>query len=90
MNRIIVATLVAVSLFSGFIPAAVGQSSTSAPAKPEGKPAVGEARQVTMRGTISAIDMPAWPPWPWPCASSARCIAAWSWAAASIAAVACS
>ena len=60
MNRIVVATLVAIGLFAGSINAAIGQSSTPtpapAPAKPEGKPAVGEARQVTMRGTISAID----------------------------------
>jgi hypothetical protein len=61
MKRIIVATLVTAGLLSAPVTAALAQTSTTpapapAPAKPEGKPAVGEARQMKMRGTISAID----------------------------------
>jgi hypothetical protein len=59
MNRSI-AMLVTVGLFSVYATAALGQTSTApaapAPAKPEGKPAMGEARQVKLNGTISAID----------------------------------
>ncbi|HEY7202698.1 MAG TPA: hypothetical protein VIA61_00280 [Methylomirabilota bacterium] len=61
MKRIIVATLVTAGLLSAPATAALAQTSTTpapapAPAKPEGKPAMAEARQVKMRGTISAID----------------------------------
>jgi hypothetical protein len=63
MNRVIVVILVTAGLLSASVSAAPAQTSTApapapapAPAKPEGKPAVGEARQVKMRGTISAID----------------------------------
>lgn len=63
MKRVIVVILVTVGLLSACVSAALAQTSTApapapapAPAKPEGKPAVGEARQVKMRGTISAID----------------------------------
>ena len=62
MNRVIVVILVTVSLLSAPVATALAQTSTApapaapAPAKPEGKPAVGEARQVKVRGTISAID----------------------------------
>lgn len=50
MKRIIVATLVTAGLLSAPVTAALAQTSTTpapapAPAKPEGKPAVGEARQ---------------------------------------------
>ena len=61
MNRSIVAIFVTVGLLSASATTIPAQTSTApapaAPAaKPEGKPAVGEARQVKMRGTISAID----------------------------------
>ena len=57
MNRVIVVILVTVGLLSTPVTAALAQTSPApAPANPEGKPAVGEARQVKMRGTISAID----------------------------------
>ena len=59
MKRIIVATLVGAGLLSAPVTAALAQTSTApapSPAKPEGKPAMGEARQIKMRGTISAID----------------------------------
>jgi hypothetical protein len=63
MNRSIVAILATVGLLSASATTIPAQTSTApapaapAPAaKPEGKPAVGEARQVKMRGTISAID----------------------------------
>jgi Cu/Ag efflux protein CusF len=58
MNRSIVAIVVTVSLLSASVTTLPAQTSTApAPAaKPEGKPAVGEARQIKMRGTISAID----------------------------------
>ena len=59
MNRVIIVFLVTLGLLSAHVTATLAQTSTApapAPAKPEGKPAVGEARQVKMRGTISAID----------------------------------
>jgi hypothetical protein len=63
MNRSTVAIFVTVGLLFASVTTIPAQTSTapapSAPApaaKPEGKPAVGEARQVKMRGTISAID----------------------------------
>ncbi|MGH2921443.1 MAG: SDR family NAD(P)-dependent oxidoreductase [Gaiellaceae bacterium] len=40
-------------------------------------------KRLRMSRTISAIDIPAWPPCPWPCACSARSAAAWSCAGAS-------
>ena len=60
MNRARVTILVMVGLLSAYATPAFAQ--TPAPAAPpagaksEAKPAVGEARQVTVRGTISAID----------------------------------
>ncbi|HEY7037494.1 MAG TPA: hypothetical protein VID28_01520 [Methylomirabilota bacterium] len=63
MNRSTVAIFVTVGLLFASVTTIPAQTSTApaptapAPAaKPEGKPAVGEARQVKMRGTISAID----------------------------------
>ena len=63
MNRVIVVILVAIGFLSASVSAALAQTSTTpapapapAPEKSQGKPAVGEARQVKMRGTISAID----------------------------------
>lgn len=63
MNRIIVVMLVVIGFLSASVSAALAQTSTTpapapapAPEKSQGKPAVGEARQVKMRGTISAID----------------------------------
>jgi Cu/Ag efflux protein CusF len=60
MSRSIVASLIAAALLSAPVATAVAQTPTTpapAPAaKPEGKPAMGEAREVRARGTISAID----------------------------------
>lgn len=58
MNRATIAILMTVGLFSVHATTALGQTSTApAPAaKSEGKPAMGEARQIKMSGTISAID----------------------------------
>ena len=60
MNRARVTILVMVGLLSAYATPAFAQTpAPSAPpagAKSEAKPAVGEARQVTVRGTISAID----------------------------------
>lgn len=63
MNRVIVVILVTIGFLSASVSAVLAQTSTTpapaptpAPEKSEGKPAVGEARQVKMRGTISAID----------------------------------
>jgi Cu/Ag efflux protein CusF len=61
MNRVIVVILVTIGFLSASVSAVLAQTSTTpapapAPEKSEGKPAMGEARQVKMRGTISAID----------------------------------
>ena len=67
---------VASSVPSSFVPtidqATMGMVNTSATRK-----------RLRMSRSIESIDMPAWPPWPCPWASSARSIAAWSWAACS-------
>ena len=60
MNRARVTILVMVGLLSAYATPAFAQTpAPSAPpagAKSEAKPAMGEARQVTVRGTISAVD----------------------------------
>ena len=59
MNRARVTILVMVGLLSAYAAAFAQTPAPSAPppaAKSEAKPAMGEARQVTVRGTISAID----------------------------------
>jgi hypothetical protein len=37
---------------------------------------LGGRKRLRMSAPIACIDMPAWPPWPWPSASSARSAAA--------------
>ena len=60
MNRVSAAILATIGLLSAYATSGLAQTpapSTPPPAaKSETKPAVGEARQVTVRGTISAID----------------------------------
>ena len=59
LNRVIVTIVVPVGLLSASVSVTLAQTSTApAPArqKSEAGPAVGEARQVKMRGTISAFD----------------------------------
>jgi Cu/Ag efflux protein CusF len=59
MTRTSTAILMTVALLTAYATTAPGQTppaASPAPAAPAAKPAIGEARQVTVRGTISAVD----------------------------------
>jgi Cu/Ag efflux protein CusF len=62
MNRVSAAILATVGLLCAYATSGLAQTPAPAPsapppaAKSETKPAMGEARQVTVRGTISAVD----------------------------------